>query len=291
MRNRTSPPELPPTLATRAKGIVCLVGAGPGDPELLTMKAVKLLRSADVVLHDALISPEVLAIVSSAARVINVGKRCGSKRISQQEINALLVRFAAEGNLVVRLKSGDPLIFGRGGEELHALRQAGIATEIVPGITAAVAAAASAQISLTDRRYAEQVLLVSAHQAPDKPGPDWRALISARTTIVVYMPGHPREVAEGLIQAGLNRQTPCTVISKISLPEEQAYRTTLGTLCASVRLPAPCLLIIGETAANSALPDSEPAISQYPAAAVETLAECCLENPDVVSTSTIGNHR
>jgi uroporphyrin-III C-methyltransferase len=289
MQNRTSTPDVPPAPAARAKGRVCLVGAGPGDPELLTMKAVKLLRSADVVLHDALISPEVLAIISSTARIINVGKRCGSKKISQQEINALLVRFAAEGNLVVRLKSGDPLIFGRGGEELHALRQAGIETEIVPGITAAVAAAASAQISLTDRRYAEQVLLVSAHHAPGKPGPDWRALVSARTTIVVYMPGNPRVVAEALIQAGLSRRTPCTVISKVSLPEEQAYGATLGTLCCSVQPPAPCLLIIGETAAKSALPDSEPATSQDPAAAVETVAECCLENSGVASSS-VGHH-
>ncbi len=253
--NRTLPSDAPPKPAARAKGRACLVGAGPGDPELLTVKAVNRLRSADVVLHDALVSPEVLALVSPSARVLNVGKRCGDKCITQSEINSLLVSFAAEGNLVVRLKSGDPLLFGRAGEEIDALRQKGIDVEIVPGITAAVAAAATAQISLTDRRYAEQVLLVSAHQAPGKAGPDWRALISSRTTIVVYMPGQTSDVAEGLIHAGLSGQTPCIIISKISLPEEQSRRTTLGSLCGSVQLPAPCLLIIGEVAATSTLAD------------------------------------
>jgi uroporphyrin-III C-methyltransferase len=162
---------IPGATNAHLSGKVCLVGAGPGDPELLTVKAVKRLRSADVVLHDALVSPDVLALASPAARVINVGKRCSSKSITQ-EINTLLVRFAADGNLVVRLKSGDPLIFGRAGEEIDVLRQAGVAFEIVPGITAAVAAAA--QISLTDRRYAEQVLLVSAHQVSGKASPNWR---------------------------------------------------------------------------------------------------------------------
>jgi len=256
-------PERPEEMNAQLRGKVCLVGAGPGDPELLTMKAVKRLRSADVVLHDALISPEVLALASSAACVINVGKRCGSKSISQQEINTLLMSFAAKGNLVVRLKSGDPLVFGRGGEEIDALRQAGIDVEIVPGITAAVAAAATARISLTDRRYAEQVLLITAHHAPGKARPDWRALVSSRTTIVVYMPGQTRDVAEGLIHAGLNGQTPCIVISQVSLPEEQSYKTTLANLRDTAQLPAPCLLIVGETAAASTLAERQPPITRH----------------------------
>jgi len=243
---------------------VCLVGAGPGDPELLTVKAVNRLRSADVVLHDALVSAEVLALVSPSARVLNVGKRCGHKSITQQEINSLLVSYAAQGNLVVRLKSGDPLLFGRAGEEIDALHQAGVDIEIVPGITAAVAAASAARISLTDRRYADQVLLVSAHQAPGKAGLDWRALLSSRTTIVVYMPGQTRDVAEGLIQAGLNGETPCILISKISLPEEQSYKTTLANLRDTAQLPAPCLLIVGETAAVSALAELRPLYCQIP---------------------------
>ncbi|HWF91155.1 MAG TPA: uroporphyrinogen-III C-methyltransferase [Terriglobales bacterium] len=237
------------------KGKVYLVGAGPGDPELLTVRAVHRLRCADVVLHDALVSPQVLALVSPSARVTNVGKRCGTKCITQAEINSLLVTLASEGNNVVRLKSGDPLLFGRAGEEIEALKNAGIEFEIVPGITSAVAAASAARISLTDRRCAEQVLLVSAHHAPGKPGPDWRSLVSPHTTIVVYMPGHHMDIAEGLMQAGLNEATPCVLISKISLPEELAYQTTLGTLRDAPALPAPSLLIVGETASSPLLPE------------------------------------
>jgi uroporphyrin-III C-methyltransferase len=256
--------EIPEDRNAQVNGKVCLIGGGPGDPELLTMKAVKRLRSADVVLHDALVSPEVLALASSASRLINVGKRCGSKSISQQEINTMLVGLATEGNLVVRLKSGDPLVFGRGGEEIDALRQENIDVEVVPGITAAIAAAASARISLTDRRYAEQVLLISAHHAPGKALPNWRALVSSRTTIVIYMPGQTRDVAEELIHAGLNGQTPCIVISKISRPEEQSYKTTLATLCRTAQLPTPCLLIVGETVAAATLAELQPLYHQTP---------------------------
>jgi uroporphyrin-III C-methyltransferase len=235
------------------KGKVYLVGAGPGDPELLTIKALNKLRFADVVLHDALISREVLALASPTARLLNVGKRCGNKSITQQEINSFMINFAAQGDMVVRLKSGDPLIFGRGGEEIEARRQAGIDIEIVPGITAAVAAAAAVQISLTDRRYAEQVMLMSAHQAAGKAEPDWRSAISSFATLVIYMPGSPDAAAEGLIQAGLSRHTPCLVISNISLPEQQCYRTTVGSLCIMPPLPSPSLLIVGATAAASAI--------------------------------------
>jgi uroporphyrin-III C-methyltransferase len=238
------------------KGKVYLVGAGPGDPELLTMRAIHRLRCADVVLHDALISPEVLVLISPSARVTNVGKRCGKKCITQAEINSLLVSLASEGNAVVRLKSGDPLLFGRAGEEIEALKNAGIEFEIVPGVTSAVAAAAAARISLTDRRCAEQVLLVSAHHAPGKAGPDWRSLVSSsRTTIVIYMPGDHTDIAEGLMHAGLSQTTPCVLISKISLPEELAYQTTLGTLRDAPALPPPSLLIVGETAASPLLPE------------------------------------
>ena len=244
------------------RGRVCLVGAGPGDPELLTLKAVNRLRSADVVLHDSLVSSEVLALVPPAARVLNVGKRCGRKCITQQEINSLLVSFAAEGNLVVRLKSGDPLLFGRGGEEIDALHQAGVDIEIVPGVTAAVAAGAAARISLTDRRGADRLLLVSAHHAAGKAEPDWRGLGDSRTTIVVYMPGDHKNIAKGLIRSGLNGQTPCIVISKISLPEEQAHKTTLEALCHTPLLPAPSLLVVGEAAARAQLLELQPVYHQ-----------------------------
>jgi uroporphyrin-III C-methyltransferase len=239
--------------ARPTKGRVCLVGAGPGDPELLTLKAVNRLRAADVILHDALISPEILALAPPSTRLFNVGKRCGKKRITQQEINALMISLAVGGNLVVRLKSGDPMIFGRGGEELDALRQAGVEVEVVPGITAAVAAAATVEMALTDRRCAGQVVLVSAHHAPGKPGPDWRGLVTSRATIVVYMPGEHRNVAAGLIGAGMDSRTPCVILSKISLPQQQSYRTTLEGLLRTPRLASPSVLIVGETVAVSSL--------------------------------------
>ena len=241
-----------------------LVGAGPGDPELLTLKAVNRLHCADVVLHDSSVSSEVLTLIPPTARVLNVGKRCGRKCITQQKINSLLVRFAAEGNLVVRLKSGDALLFGRGGEEIDALHQAGVHIEIVPGIIAAVAAGAAARISLTDRRCADRRLLVSAHHAAGKAEPDWRGLSDSRTTIVVYMSGDHKNIAEGLIRSGLNGQTPCIVISKISLPEEQSYKTTLEALCRSPLLPAPSLLMVGETVATAGFIEPPPVYHQPP---------------------------
>jgi uroporphyrin-III C-methyltransferase len=239
------------------KGKVYLVGAGPGDPDLLTLRALRTLGSADVVLHDALVSQEVLALVPPRARILNVGKRCGRKRISQEEINDLLLRFASKGEVVVRLKSGDPLIFGRAGEELEALRRADIEVEIVPGVTAALAAAASAQVSLTDRRNAEQLLLISAHRGNGKTDSDWYRMVTDRTTVVVYMPGDCCSVAEDLRRAGLSASTPCAIVSKVSSSEEQSYHTTLGSLGRAPTLPAPCVLIVGETVARAVSQESQ----------------------------------
>ena len=164
------------------KGKVYLVGAGPGDPELLTVKAVRVLREADVVLHDALVSPEVLARVPPTARVLHVGKRCGQPSVPQHQINALLTSHANCGRVVVRLKSGDPLIFGRAGEEMEALRAAGIPFEIVPGITAALGAAAAAQIPLTDRRLASRLVIATNHFALNENAADCEAHSNPRTT-------------------------------------------------------------------------------------------------------------
>jgi uroporphyrin-III C-methyltransferase len=233
--------------ATQAKGKVYLVGAGPGDPDLLTVKAVRMLRIADVVLHDALVSAEVLELVSPEARVINVGKRCGRKNITQGEINELLVRFATEGRVVVRLKSGDPAIFGRAGEELNFLHESGVEVEVIPGITASLAAAAKIQVSLTDRRRADQLLFISAHRGHGKENPEWQGLINERTTVVVYMPGRYEGIAEDLRRAGLKGSTPCAIVSKVSSPDEQWYQTTLGSLYSAPLLPSPCVLIVGET--------------------------------------------
>ena len=228
------------------KGKVYLVGSGPGDPDLFTVKASRILGSADVVLHDALLSSEILALVSPQAKVVNVGKRCGRKSITQEEINDLLVSFASEGKAVVRLKSGDPSIFSRAGEELDALRAAGIEVEIIPGITASLAAAARIGVSLTDRRRADQLLFVSAHGGHGNPSSNWQALVNSRTTVVVYMPGEYEGVAGDLCRAGLSEATPCAVLSKVSTPDEQCYRTTLGMLHSAPLMPSPCVLIVGE---------------------------------------------
>lgn len=238
---------------------VYLVGAGPGDPELLTMRAARLLGTADVVLHDSLVSPAILELASPAAEIVNVGKRCGHKHITQEQINRQLVEFASLGKLVVRLKSGDPLIFGRAGEEMQTLREAGIEVEVVPGITSAVAAASAARIPLSDRRYAEQVLFLSGHCAEGKGSAPLSAAISDRTTIVVYMPGDYCRVAEKLIAAGVDRTTPCLLVSRISSPEQELRETTLAGLGSLSPLDSPCLLIVGDVVGVHDFRDGEKA--------------------------------
>jgi uroporphyrin-III C-methyltransferase len=216
----------------QTKGKVYLVGAGPGDPDLLTVKAVRTLGKADVVLHDALVSSEVLALVSPRAQTMNVGKRCGQKSITQDEINDLLIRFSSTGEVVVRLKSGEPLIFGRAGEELDVPRRAGVDVEIVPGVTAALAAAAAVHASLTDRRTADQLLVISAHRGRGKANADWQSLVTSRTTVVVYMPGEYAGIAEDLLRAGLSASTPCAVVSKVSSACRSFFTpTALNPLC------------------------------------------------------------
>src|SRR5580693_8345170 len=194
-------------------GRVYLVGAGLGDPELLTLKAARLLEQADVVLHDSLVSREVLARIPTRAEVIDVGKRCGRKLLTQDEINALLVSYAASHQVVVRLKGGDPSIFGRAGEELEALRKARVEFEVVPGVTAALGAAAAAGISLTDRRVASQVLLTTFSRGADGNAMEWGCLTPA-TTLVLYMPGPDyAEVSRQLVDAGFLVDLPCAIVS------------------------------------------------------------------------------
>ncbi len=228
-------------------GKVYLVGAGPGDPELLTLKALKLLRLADVVLHDDLIGPEILAFIPASTEIQNVGKRFGFKRIGQAEINALLVQNARLGLQVVRLKSGDPLIFGRAGEEMEALRKAGIEFEIVPGITAALGAAANTRIPLTHRQVASAVVLVTGHHAAADEFADWPARIPTDATVVVYMPGYDyRSTAQQLLRAGVPATTACAIISQATSLNQQVHVTTVESLHASPRLPSPTLLVVGE---------------------------------------------
>lgn len=231
-------------------GKVYLVGAGPGDPELLTLKAARLLRAADVVLHDDLVSPEILQVIPATANLQNVGKRCGVKSIQQQEINFLMVTLASSGLQVVRLKSGDPLIFGRGGEEIEALRAAGVAYEIVPGITSALGAAASAGIPLTDRRASSAVMFVTAHQASHNGHSDWARLVASRATLVIYMPGRNcGDISHSLISGGLSSVTPCAIISRATTAKERVHWTTLQKLDQAPSLPAPALLIVGQVVA------------------------------------------
>lgn len=229
-------------------GKVYLVGAGPGDPELLTVRAVRLLQQADIVLHDALVSPEVLALIGSA-KVIDIGKRCGAKLLTQQEINSLLIAHALQHEVVVRLKGGDPTIFGRAGEEIEALAEAGIAYEIVPGITSALAAAAAAGISLTDRRFSASVVFATAHRGQDGEAVAWDRLVAAHSTLAIYMPGTDyRQLASQLCNAGLSLQTACAVISHAGRPTQQVRWCDLSSLERMDALAAPTLLIVGECA-------------------------------------------
>ena len=227
-------------------GKVYLVGAGPGDPELLTLKAARLLKDADVVLHDELVGKEILQLASHA-QIRNVGKRCGKKNISQEEINFLMVNLAASGLQVVRLKGGDPLIFGRIGEEIAALRTDNIEFEIVPGITAALGAASTAQIPLTHRQSSHALVFLAGHTTSGADLTNWRALVSLGATVVIYMPGHDySNIARKLRSAGLPDETPCAIISRATTSEEQVFPTNIENLENAPHLPAPTLLVIGE---------------------------------------------
>ena len=229
-------------------GKVYLVGAGPGDPELLTLKAARILADADVVLYDALVSKEVLAMVSRSAQLIDVGKRAGKKLLTQEEINTLLVSYATKSKIVVRLKGGDPLLFGRAGEEIDALREAGSDFEIVPGITAAVGAASAAKISLTDRRAASQVLFTTFSRGETGNWLNWAA-VTSETTIAIYMPGtHYGEVADRLVENGLSPETPCVVVSQATRAEQQVRWTNIAALRSEAQLPAPSILLVGSVA-------------------------------------------
>lgn len=235
---------------------VYLVGAGPGDPELLTRKAWRVLQSSNVVLHDDLVPQELLRVLPPRAQVVNVGKRCGAKGISQAEINALMVQLSREGKIVARLKSGDPLLFGRAGEEMEALRLAGIDFEVIPGVTAALGAAASAQISLTDRRHASRVVFVTAHREGGT-GLGNERHASADTTYVIYMPGNRyTALAAELQAAGVGTEIPCVVISRATTKDETIFRTTVGRLPECPPAASPSLLVVGIVAGAPANADA-----------------------------------
>ncbi|MFP5396775.1 MAG: uroporphyrinogen-III C-methyltransferase [Gammaproteobacteria bacterium] len=236
--------------ASPQRGRVALVGAGPGDPELLTLRAARLLRDADAVVYDFLVGPEVLDFAGPHAERICAGKRSSRHSMPQHEINALLVRLAREGRRVVRLKGGDPFVFGRGGEEAQALAEAGIDFEIVPGVTAACGVTAYAGIPLTHRDHAQSCLFVTGHMKDDRADLDWPALARERQTVVIYMGlaalGH---ICAQLVAHGLRADMPAAVVQQGTLPEQRVVTGTLADLpqrVAAAGLTAPCLIVVGE---------------------------------------------
>jgi len=230
---------------------VFLVGAGPGDPELLTLKAARLIAAAEVVLFDSLVNPHILALVNPAARCIDVGKRCGRRSASQAEICRLLVEEARTGRMVVRLKGGDPMIFGRATEEMDALRAAGIGFEVVPGITAATAVAAGLRLSLTQRGIARSLHVLTGHGAEGGlPGHDWVALTKSGGTLAIYMGGETLPgLAAHFIEAGMEPAMPAILIENASLPEERHIAATIATLPGlhvAQGATGPVLILVGE---------------------------------------------
>ncbi len=240
------------TARRRGPGRVWLVGAGPGDPELLTIKALKALQGAEVVVHDGLVSDEILDLAPASARRISVAKRKSRHSYSQDEINRMLVAFALEGLEVVRLKGGDPFIFGRGGEELETCREAGVECLVVPGVTAALAAGASAGAPLTHRGSAQAVTFVTGHAAKGgEPDLDWAGLSKANQTVVIYMGLSMAPVIAGrLLAAGRDGATPALIVENASRADERRIVTTLaGLAVAAEAVAGPALLIVGEAMA------------------------------------------
>ncbi len=235
------------------QGYVSLVGAGPGDPDLLTIKAVKALRAATVVLVDDLVSEGCLRYVRKPARIIHVGKRGGCASTPQAFIEQLMIREALAGEKVVRLKGGDPLVFGRAGEELAALCAAGVKVHVVNGVTSALAAANALNASLTHRDHAHGVVFVSAHLKDGSLTLPFKALVDAHMTLAFYMGvTHARELQAALLEAGLPQDTPAVFVERASTPQERVCCTTLNALCDTMQTEAvqsPAVLLIGKALA------------------------------------------
>jgi uroporphyrin-III C-methyltransferase len=242
-----------------SRGKCTLVGAGPGDPELLTIKAAKAIASATVLLVDDLVNPAIVAMASPAARVVHVGKRGGCKSTPQAFIEKLMVLAAHEGENVVRLKGGDPFIFGRGGEEVEHLRAAGVAVEVINGITSGLAAATSLGVPLTHREHAHGVIFVTGHARHESRSTDWAALGAvardARLTLVIYMGLRgAAQIQAGLLTA-LPEATPAAIVQQASLPDQRHAVTSLGELAhtiASVGFASPCVIVVGDVIAGVA---------------------------------------
>jgi uroporphyrin-III C-methyltransferase len=234
-------------------GKVTLVGAGPGDPELLTLKALKAIQSATLLLVDDLVSREVVAHAPKTARIVYVGKRGGCKSTPQAFIEKLMLMAAREGESVVRLKGGDPFIFGRGGEEVEHLRAAGVQVEVINGITSGLAAATALGVPLTHRDHAQGVIFITGHAQKGAEAPDWKALAAtahqARLTLVIYMGVSSAARIEQDLLGGLPADTPVAIVQRASLPEQRHAVTTLGALAATVEregLASPSVIVVGD---------------------------------------------
>ena len=228
---------------------VYLVGAGPGDPDLLTLRAARLLAEADIVVHDRLIDPRVLDLISPWAEVVDVGKRPGGPADAQDRIHRLLVGAAGRYVTVVRLKGGDPFVFGRGGEEAEALRSEGVGVEVVPGITSAIAGPAAAGIPITMRGHASGFTVITGHQDPTNARSiDWEAAARLGTTLIVLMGASRADlIAERLLLGGLDADTPVAVVESATMPDQQVVRTVLADL-PGTPVHAPAILVIGSVA-------------------------------------------
>jgi len=251
---------------THSIGQVSLVGAGPGDPELLTVKAVKAIQAATLLLVDDLVSPGVVALASPKARTVYVGKRGGCKSTPQAFIEKLMVMAAREGENVVRLKGGDPFIFGRGGEEVEHLRAAGVQVQVVNGITAGLAAVSSLGVPLTHREHAHGVVFITGHARPGSDGTDWRALAAtardARLTLVIYMGVSGAARIQQELLTGLPPSTPVAVIQRASLPDQRHAVTTLGEMATTIareELQSPSVIVVGDVVRGVAVASSTPA--------------------------------
>ncbi|EPE2650355.1 uroporphyrinogen-III C-methyltransferase [Vibrio fluvialis] len=229
-------------------GEVALVGAGPGDPELLTVKALSYLQQADVVLYDYLVSDDIMALIPSDTILVCVGKRAGHHSVPQEKTNQLLVDFAKQGHRVVRIKGGDPFMFGRGGEELEVLFDAGVQFQVIPGITAAAGATAYAGIPLTHRDYAQSALFVTGHLKAEAADMDWSTLARSQQTLVIYM-GLMKSstIATQLIEHGRNASTPIAIIERGTQSTQKVFRGALSELPQlAVHAQSPSLIVIGE---------------------------------------------
>lgn len=235
-------------------GKVYLVGAGPGDPGLFTVRGLELLRSADVVFYDALANPDLLKECKEGAELIDAGKRARDHHLSQWQTNELLVKYASEGKVVVRLKGGDPFLFGRGAEEAEELRNAGAEVHVVPGVSSSISVPELAGIPVTHRDYASMVTFVTGHEKDGREGDrvDWKALADSHGTIVVLMGlGNATNISKGLIEGGMSPDMPAAVISKGSTPDQRVEVTKVSDLARTIeekKLEAPGIMVIGQVA-------------------------------------------